>query len=46
MSNDLTQSPLVIDTAGLQTSAKTGAICIERIRWVGGTTAAHNSYCN
>ena len=40
MSNVMTQSPLVIDTVGA-TSAKTGAICIERIRWVGATTAAH-----
>lgn len=42
MSNVLTQSPLIIDTAAV-TILKTGPICIDVIRWVGATTAAHTA---
>jgi len=44
MSNDLTQSPLVIDTA-VQRRERLEAICIERIRGVVDDGSSY-SYCN
>jgi hypothetical protein len=43
MSNDVTMSPLIIDTAGASDLMLNKNICIERIRWVGATTAGHTA---
>jgi hypothetical protein len=40
MSNDVTRSPLIFDTAG-STIYNPGGAAIKLVRWVGGTTAGH-----
>ncbi len=40
MSNDLTRSPLILDTAG-STIYNPGGVAVKLVRWVGGTTAGH-----
>ena len=42
MANDLTQDPLIIDTAAA-TVLSTNNLYIKSIRWVGATTAGHTA---
>jgi len=43
MANDLTDNPLVVDTAHATTRVYNGPCSLAVVRWIGGTTAGHQA---